>query len=67
MKKLKHSEAEKMLMEYLERKHSEFIKHREIKAIVSHFLQSPQICPPFMSKEIHNESLDLFARHFEKL
>lgn len=56
MKKLKHSEAEKILMEYLGQKYPEFIKQPEIKAILSHFLQSPQIRPPFMSEEIYKES-----------
>ena len=64
MKKLKYSEAEKMLMDYLTTKYPEVIKHPEIKAIVSHFLQTPQVCPPFMSKENYRESLDLFAKYF---
>ena len=66
MKKLKHSEAEKILMEYLGQKYPEFIKHPEIKAIVSHFLQSPQTRPPFMSKEIYRKSIDLFAKFLER-
>ncbi len=56
MKKLKHSKAKKMLMEYFGHKYPGFIKHPEIRAIVSHFLQNPQICPPFMSKVIYKES-----------
>jgi len=67
MRKLKHSEAEKMLMECLGQKYPEFIKHPEIKAIVSHFLQSPQICPTFMNKEIYRKSIDLFAKYFKGL
>lgn len=62
MKKLKYSEAEKMLMEFLGEKYPEFIKHPEVRAIVSHFLQSPQIRPPFMSREIHEDSLGFVAQ-----
>jgi len=66
VKKLKYNEAEKILMDYLGQKYPEFIKHPEIKAIVSHFLQSPQVRPPFMSKEIYKESINLFVEHFKK-
>ncbi|HBC86773.1 MAG TPA: hypothetical protein DCZ94_07460 [Lentisphaeria bacterium] len=66
MKKLRYAEAEKMLMDYLGQKYPEFIKHPEIKAIVSHFLRNPQIRPPFMSREIYENSLSLFKKHFKK-
>jgi hypothetical protein len=66
MKKLKYSEAENLLMEYLDQKYPEFINHPEIKAIISHFLQNPQICPPFMRKEVYKDSLIFVSQVFCK-
>ena len=61
MKRMKYSEAINLLVEFLKKEHPDFSKHPEFMAIVTHFLQNPQICPPFMSKEIYKESRNLLA------
>ena len=55
MRKMKYSEALKLLTEFLQKEYPEFSKHPEFMACVTHFLQTPQICPPFMSKGIYKE------------
>ena len=50
MRKMKYSEALKLLTDFLQKEYPEFSNHHEFMACVTHFLQSPQIRPPFMSK-----------------
>ena len=62
MRKMKYSEALKLLTEFLQKEYPEFSKHHEFMACVTHFLQSPQIRPPFMSEEIFKNSRSLFFK-----
>ncbi|MFA6293965.1 MAG: hypothetical protein WC637_19410 [Victivallales bacterium] len=62
MKKMKYSEALKLLTEFLQKEYPEFSKHPEFMACVTHFLQSPHIRPPFMSEEIFKKSRSLLMR-----
>lgn len=66
MKKMKYSEALKLLTEFLQKKYPEFSKHPEFMACVTHFLQNPQIRPPFMNEEMHEDSLEFVSRMFCK-
>ncbi len=66
MKKMEYSEALKLLLELLKKEHPEFAKHPEFMACVTHFLQTPEICPPCMSKEIYQKSIDLFVKKKNK-
>lgn len=66
MKKMKYSEALKLLTGFLQKEYPEFSKHPEFMACVTHFLQNPQIRPKFMSKEIHKKSLGLYNKPFKK-
>lgn len=55
MKRMIYSEAINLLVEFLKKEYPDFSKHPDFMAVVTHFLQNPKICPPFMSKDIYED------------
>ncbi len=66
MKKMEYHKALKILVEFLQKEYPDFSKHPEFMACVTHFLQTPQICPPCMSKEIYQKSIGVFVKRKHK-
>jgi DNA (cytosine-5)-methyltransferase 1 len=49
------------IIEFLQRTSPEFVSHPEYEAALSHFLQNPNVCPPFMNHNLFRECKDLLT------
>ena len=61
MKKMTYKQARELVSKHIKENHHKFIDDSECEATISHFLQSPAICPPFMPYKLFMECKDLLS------
>ena len=53
MKNISLEEAKETIIEFSKENFSEFYKHEEFLAAITHWIHTPKACPPFMSEKIY--------------
>ena len=67
MKRIRHSEAKERIIEFSKENFANFHKHEEFNAAITHWMQSPETCPPLMPKKLFLQLPELMLKNIFKI
>lgn len=62
MKRIRYSQAKERIIEFTKENFSDFYQHEEFNAAMTHWIQSPEICPPLMPPKLYFQLPELMKK-----